>query len=199
LESVLISLQREIGRAQVPRSDIPPHHMSFFYFYFGKGQKSYCSPRDIAQCSTQCYTVRHSQHRLAAGECGDNFVFFFREKLNQSRAAAAAAAAAATSQPASQPITSCWCKKKMKMKMKRKKKKKKNDTQVRLERLVQECKDIGGTDWRMREYKWNGVQSNDTTNGRSQKSIENSSRSKSLLRMTTRKISKNKRKEEGGI
>jgi hypothetical protein len=113
--------------------------MSFFYFYFGKGQKSYCSPRDIAQCSTQCYTVRHSQHRLAAGECGDNFVFFFREKLNQSRAAAAAA-----SQPASQPITSCWCKKKMKMKMKRKKKKKKNDTQVRLERLVQECKDIGG-------------------------------------------------------
>jgi hypothetical protein len=48
----------------------------------------------------------------------------------------------------------------------------------------------------MREYKWNGVQSNDTTNGRSQKSIENSSRSKSLLRMTTRKISKNKRKEE---
>jgi hypothetical protein len=78
--------------------------MSFFYFYFGKGQKSYCSPRDIAQCSTQCYTVRHSQHRLAAGECGDNFVFFFREKLNQSRAAAAAAAAAAaTSQPASQP------------------------------------------------------------------------------------------------
>ncbi len=53
-----------------------------------------------------------------------------------------------------------------------------------------------GTDWRMREYKWNGVQSNDTTNGRSQKSIENSSRSKSLLRMTTQKISKNKRKRK---
>ena len=62
-------------------------YLFLIFFFFGKMSKNLAAVR-ARHCPMFHPVLLYSEiFRLAAGECEDNFVFFFRQKLNQSRAA----------------------------------------------------------------------------------------------------------------
>ena len=110
-------------------------YLFLIFFFFGKMSKNLAAVR-ARHCPMFHPVLLYSEiFRLAAGECEDNFVFFFRQKLNQSRAALTAHHELLVHEEEREA--------KGKILKKTQQQQKRHAVRSGAKRMAQECKDIG--------------------------------------------------------